>query len=91
MALPSPLRALCEHKPDRARKVIRAALTATSGHRGKAASRLAASAQRWIPAEDSYRHLWRCVVALGMGEEIAREWPVAKTSRAAETTRERTR
>ena len=43
MALPSPLRALCEHKPDRARKVIRAALTTTSGHRGKAASRLAAS------------------------------------------------
>jgi hypothetical protein len=83
VSLPHPLRALAASDPERARTIIRTALDAAGGSRARAASRLAASARRWLPREGSYQALWRCIVALDMGQEIAERWPVAPR---AETT-----
>jgi hypothetical protein len=83
MALASPLRALVGASPDQARALIRRALKRSGGHRGKAAEWLATGGANWLPREDSYRAMWRCIVALDMGAEIAERWPVG----AAATTK----
>ena len=81
MSLPHPLRALAASDPERARRVILGALDGSDGNRARAASRLAASTRRWLPREGAYKALWRCVVALGMGAEIAERWPVGAAER----------
>ncbi len=83
MSLPHPLRALAASDPERARRIIIAALDGADGNRARAAARLASSARRWLPREGAYKALWRCVVALGMGEEIAERWPVGARSGGA--------
>lgn len=76
MALASPLRALCASSPDEARKLIRHAFVWSGGSRRRAAEWLASRVERWIPFGDEYRAMWRCIVALDMGAEIAERWPV---------------
>jgi len=83
VSLPHPLRALAASDPERARTVIRSALAAAGGSRARAAARLAASTRRWLPREGAYQALWRCVVALGMGAEIAERWPVGTKTEGA--------
>jgi len=87
MSLPSPLRALAASDPGRARAVIRSALTATGGSRARAAARLAASRRRWLPREGAYQAMWRCIVALDMGREIAERWPVGPRAETAKEER----
>ena len=79
MSLPTPLRALCASDPAAARRRIWDALTASDGHRARAAAHLARprveGREPWLPRKGAYGALWRCIVALGMGEEVRKRWP----------------
>lgn len=86
MTLPTPLRALCVSDPEAARARIRTALLVTEGNRGRAAALLARPGYRgrpgWLPEQGAYKALWRCIVALGMGEEVRQRWPSKYDARA---------
>lgn len=89
MPFPSPLRALCDSDPVEARKRIFTALVEHDGHRARAAAHLAKARvegrKPWLPKRDSYRAMWRCIVALGMGEEVRARWPAPSDPRGAAT------
>lgn len=85
MSLPTPLRALVSIDPERARGLIRSALMANDGHREQAARALAMTrgpgGGRWLPKRGAYGALWRCIVALDMGEEVRKRWPAPSDPR----------
>ena len=87
MSATSPLRLLAASKPDTARDIIRAALWRSNGHRGRAADLLARRAKPLLPVKGTtqsrYFLLWKCIVALGMGEEVRARWPAPSDPRGA--------
>ena len=85
MSLPTPLRAIAASDPATARTLILDALAASGGHRARAAAILSKPRGRgrepWLPATGGHWSLWRCIVALDMGDEVRARWPAPSDPR----------